>query len=96
MPSNSDSNIPSAMFSMLAEQTLVQPIEQSTLTYCPTMDLIAMATQEEKVVIYRLNGQRVLNTSQKGSALHVWKLKWKPDGEINYFLPKAQMQTFIY
>ncbi|KAI9827716.1 MAG: hypothetical protein M1832_004205 [Thelocarpon impressellum] len=71
------------MLNMLAEKTVHQPILPDRLRYCPTMDLIAVATEEERVFIYRLNGQRVLGLSNnKKEALAVRGLSWKPDGQL--------------
>ena len=41
-------------------KALHTPMRGNLLAYCPTMDLIAVATGEERVYVYRLNGQRVL------------------------------------
>ncbi|KAI9753556.1 MAG: hypothetical protein M4579_005098 [Chaenotheca gracillima] len=45
------------------------------------MDLIAVATGEEQVFVYRLNGQRVSAAGTKLSPLHVRSLHWKSNGQ---------------
>ncbi|PGH12046.1 hypothetical protein AJ80_06865 [Polytolypa hystricis UAMH7299] len=43
----------------VAEKTLPSKCKPRTLTYCPSMDLVALATEDEQVHVFRLNGQRV-------------------------------------
>jgi len=69
-----------ATLNVLGEKIVHQHVNPQLLAYCPSMDLIAVGTQEEQVFVYRLNGQRVLVASQKDTTLRVQKLKWKPDG----------------
>lgn len=65
----------------LAEK-LVQPAVNPThLAYCPTMDLIALASVDEHIHIYRLNGQKVVGIANKQSANKVNHIKWKPNGQ---------------
>ncbi|KAI9721737.1 MAG: hypothetical protein M1812_002072 [Candelaria pacifica] len=72
-----------AMLNMLAEKTVHQPLDPEDLAYCPTMDLIAVATWEGKVFLYRLNGQRVLGGVEKWQgSTRVHGLRWKPDGKL--------------
>jgi anaphase-promoting complex subunit 4 len=44
------------------------------------MDLLALATEEEQVLVYRLNGQRVFSVAHRGSGRKICQLEWKPDG----------------
>jgi anaphase-promoting complex subunit 4 len=64
----------------LAEKTIQQSAVPEHLTYCPTMDLIALATTEDRVYVYRLNGQRVLGIGNKSVGVKVRKLGWKANG----------------
>ena len=64
----------------LAEKTVQQPVKASTLAYCPTLDLLALATVEEKVYVYRLNGQRVVGGASKTPGLSIQTIHWKPNG----------------
>ncbi len=69
------------MLNMLAEKSLHTPVRADLLAYCPTMDLIAAATGEERVYVYRLNGQRVLGLgNNKKDDVAVRGVQWKPDG----------------
>ena len=70
-----------AMFNMLAEKVMHQAINPAYLAYCPTMDLIALATIDEQVQVYRLNGQRVFGVTNKQSESKIRGLKWKPNGQ---------------
>jgi len=72
-----------SMLNMLAEKVMHQPIKLDSLAYCPTMDLIALATVDEQVHVYRLNGQRVFGVSNKKSGCTVARLQWKPDGPLS-------------
>lgn len=45
------------------------------------MDLIALATIDEKVHVYRLNGQRVFGVVSKPSVARVNQIRWKPNGK---------------
>ena len=65
---------------MLAEKNITHPVKPGLLAYCPTMDLIALATVEERIYVYRMNGQRVFGAGNKDTSLTVKKLRWKPNG----------------
>lgn len=69
------------MLHMLAEKAVQPLINPQHLTYCPTMDLIALATIDEKVQVYRLNGQRVFGVRSKQPTVKVIHIRWKPNGE---------------
>ena len=54
--------------SPVAEKSLPTKCKHNMLTYCPTMDLIALVSvQDEELSVYRLNGQRVFGGSFEGS-----------------------------
>lgn len=73
----------------LAEK-LVQPaVNPRHLAYCPTMDLVALASIDEHVHVYRLNGQKVFGITKKQNANKVNQIKWKPNGQSNMTLPYA-------
>lgn len=70
-----------SMADPLAEK-LVQPAVNSRhLAYCPTMDLIALASIDQCIHVYRLNGQKVFGITSKQSANKVNQIKWKPNGQ---------------
>lgn len=66
---------------MLAEKILQAPINPKHLAYCPTMDLLALATADEHIHVFRTNGQKVFGVKRKDSATRVADVKWKPDGK---------------
>ncbi|KAL9597735.1 MAG: hypothetical protein Q9219_004929 [cf. Caloplaca sp. 3 TL-2023] len=66
---------------LLAEKIMQVPIRPEHLAYCPTMDLLALATVDEQVHVFRKNGQRVFGVARKNSAAKVTDIKWKPDGQ---------------
>jgi anaphase-promoting complex subunit 4 len=64
----------------LSEKILHQAADPNTITYCPSMELVALVTMDQQVLIYRLNGQRVYGTAQKAGKLRVESIRWKPNG----------------
>ena len=67
----------------LAEKAVQPAIKPDHIAYCPTMDLISLATVDEQVHVYRLNGQKVFGVQNKQLSAKVSKVKWKPNGEID-------------
>ena len=68
------------MLNVLAEKLLPQGIIPELVAYCPTMDLIALATADQQVSINRLNGQHVFHVSTKMSKGKPVGIEWKPNG----------------
>ncbi|TQB77042.1 anaphase promoting complex subunit 4 [Monascus purpureus] len=81
----------------VGEQLLPAKCKARTLAYCPTMDLIALATVDEELRVLRLNGQRVFGGSFSGGELsfggdededekdnsgEIRGLVWKGDGHL--------------
>ena len=66
---------------MLAEKVVQSAIDPSHLAYCPTMDLVACATVDEQVSVYRLNGQKIFGISSKSGMGKVEGIRWKPNGD---------------
>ena len=64
----------------LAEKVVQPAINPTHVAYCPTMDLVALATIDEQVQIYRLNGQKVFGIVNKQTSGQIDQLKWKPNG----------------
>ena len=64
----------------LSEKSLHQKVEPGLLSYCPSMDLLALGSADQQILIYRLNGQRVYGATQKADSLNVQKICWKPNG----------------
>ena len=64
----------------LAEKVVQPAINPAHVAYCPTMDLVALATIDEQVQVYRLNGQKVFGILNKQTPARVDHIKWKPNG----------------
>ena len=71
---------PESSMNMLGEKILPQPIIPEHLSYCPTMDLVALVTMDDQTHVYRLNGQRVFTVHKKRSIAKIAQLAWKPSG----------------
>lgn len=69
-------------FEILTEKTLHHTADPALITYCPSMDLVALVTTDQQVLIYRLNGQRVYGATQKAGKLQVASIRWKPNGQL--------------
>jgi len=65
---------------LVSEQNLSQAIIPGLVSYCPSMDLIALGTIDNQVQIYRLNGQEVYKSNQKNNTIKIQSLAWKPSG----------------
>ncbi|KAL8675570.1 MAG: hypothetical protein Q9168_000082 [Polycauliona sp. 1 TL-2023] len=68
---------------MLAEKMSPLLINPSHLSYCPTMDLLALGAQDERVHVFRLNGQRVFGVSKKDAVSRVTCIQWHPNASAN-------------
>ncbi|KAJ5161911.1 Anaphase-promoting complex subunit 4 [Penicillium capsulatum] len=74
----------------VSEKALPAKCKPSTLAYCPTMDLIALSTDDDELRVFRLNGQRVFGGSFKGDPYlgeseedgEVRALAWKGNGRL--------------
>ncbi|KAJ5359271.1 uncharacterized protein N7496_011684 [Penicillium cataractarum] len=74
----------------VGEKSLPAKCKPSTLAYCPSMDLIALATDDDELCAFRLNGQRVFGGSFKGDPYlgedeadgEVRALAWKGNGRL--------------
>ncbi|KAJ5038336.1 uncharacterized protein L3040_007202 [Drepanopeziza brunnea f. sp. 'multigermtubi'] len=69
-------------FHILSEKILHHAANPGLITYCPSMDLVALVTADQQVLIYRLNGQRVFGAIQRASNLRVESIRWKPNGQL--------------
>ena len=74
-----------SMADPLAEKLIQPAVDPRHMAYCPTMDLIALASVDEHIHVYRLNGQKVFGISKKQSA-KVNQIKWKPNGQSQIFV----------
>ncbi|KAJ5819217.1 Anaphase-promoting complex subunit 4 [Penicillium riverlandense] len=74
----------------VGEKSLPAKCKPRALAYCPTMDLIALATEDEELRIFRLNGQRVFGGSFGGDPYlgedeedgEIRALAWKGNGRL--------------
>ncbi|KAJ5259423.1 hypothetical protein N7478_012404 [Penicillium angulare] len=74
----------------VGEKSLTAKCKPNTLAYCPTMDLIALATEDEELRVFRLNGQRVFGGSFGGDPYlddneedgEVRAVAWKENGRL--------------
>ncbi|OOQ87762.1 anaphase-promoting complex component Cut20/Apc4 [Penicillium brasilianum] len=74
----------------VGEKSLPAKCKPSTLAYCPSMDLIALATDDDELRVFRLNGQRVFGGSFQGDPYlgedeadgEVRALAWKGNGRL--------------
>lgn len=86
----------------VAEKTLPAKCKDGLLTYCPSMDLIALASEDEQVHVFRLNGQQVLEADLAGDPYldeakgEVRGIGWKNDGRfLSYSLHAASSSSFF-
>ncbi|KAL8664050.1 MAG: hypothetical protein Q9202_003342 [Teloschistes flavicans] len=63
------------------DKTLPTPVNPKQLAYCPSMNLLALATADEQIDVYRAKGQRVFGVTRDESAGKVTSMQWKPDGQ---------------
>ena len=64
-----------------AEKILLHPIHPHLMSYCPTMDLIAIVTDEEDLDVYRINGQRAFGLKRKNPNASVDCICWQFNGQ---------------
>ena len=70
------------MASPIAEKVVQPAVQARHFAYCPTMDLIALATVNERVQVFRLNGQEIFGVTERQRDAKVSKIAWKPDGNL--------------
>lgn len=91
----------------VGEKTLPAKCKAQAMAYCPTMDLIAVATEDEELRVFRLNGQRVFGGSFGGDPYlgedeedgEIRGMAWKGNGELEFgfhcaVLPKPDFWLF--
>jgi len=79
------------MLNVVGEKYLPSRCRAGTLSYCPTMDLVAVVTvldlpgdegrTEERLSVWRLNGQQVFAWDAPGG-LRIPFVRWKMDGRL--------------
>ncbi|PYI23859.1 putative anaphase-promoting complex component Cut20/Apc4 [Aspergillus violaceofuscus CBS 115571] len=74
----------------VGEKSLPAKCKAGALAYCPTMDLIALVTEDDELRVFRLNGQKVFGGSYKGDVYldeddgggEICGLMWKNTGHL--------------
>lgn len=73
-------------FTILYQKALPFPARHGLAAWSPQLDLIALVTSNENVLLYRMNGQRVWGFAHRrdklGPDTRVERLQWRPDGEL--------------
>jgi hypothetical protein len=64
-----------------AEKILLHPVHPHLISYCPSMDLIAVVTDEESLDVYRINGQRAFGLKRKSGDMRVDAIQWQFNGK---------------
>ncbi|KAF2124778.1 hypothetical protein P153DRAFT_350031, partial [Dothidotthia symphoricarpi CBS 119687] len=64
-----------------AEKILLHPVHANLISYCPTMDLVAVVTDEENLDVYRINGQRAFGVKRKSEDVAVDAMQWEENGK---------------
>lgn len=85
MAENNEGHLPPQL-TAVADKSLPAKCKVGVLSYCPTMDLVALATEDEQLRVFRLNGQQVLSADFAGDPYldegkgEVRGIGWKNDG----------------
>ncbi|RDD42907.1 Anaphase-promoting complex subunit 4 [Trichoplax sp. H2] len=70
----------SVCFKQLQDKSL--PSHVSYVRWSPKMDLIAMATEEGEIWLYRLSWQKVWTIAAEGNQCKINCFAWQPDGRV--------------
>ena len=68
------------MASLLAEKVMQPAFNPQSLAFCPTVNLIALASTDERIHVFRFNGQAVFHITDRQRDSRVTAVAWKPDG----------------
>ena len=68
------------MLPLLGEKVLPTAVRPGLVSYCPTMDLIALVTIDEQLHVFRINGQKVFSVTSR-KIKRIVQLRWKPNGD---------------
>lgn len=64
------------------EKILPQPIQLKHIRLCPTLDLVAVVTNEKTLEVFRFDGQRAFMWKQAATSASIVSLCWQPDGVL--------------
>ncbi|KAL4909877.1 hypothetical protein BDW74DRAFT_165214 [Aspergillus multicolor] len=81
----------------VGEKSLPAKCKSDMVTYCPSMDLIALVTEDEELHVFRLNGQKVFGGSYKGDPYldeddgsgEIRAVRWKNNDSKGHLLAVA-------
>lgn len=65
-----------------AENHVARPVYAHLMAYCPTMDMLAVVTEDEELEVYRLNGQLAFSRKRRGGKAKVDSICWKFNGRL--------------
>jgi anaphase-promoting complex subunit 4 len=71
--------------SLIEAKIFANEIRPELVRCCPTMDLIAYVTIDERVEVYRFGGQRAFVCNRKESDINVLSICWKYNGIVSTF-----------
>jgi anaphase-promoting complex subunit 4 len=72
--------LPAIIMHSVGNKIIPEICKANAIAYCPTMDLVAVATQNRNLHVFRLNGQRVFGALYEDSDFDVVRVRWKPNG----------------
>lgn len=64
-----------------AEKALLTPVRPHLFACCPTMDLVAVVSQDAQLDVYRFNGQRAFGYQNANADSVISSMCWKYNGE---------------
>ena len=77
----SDVVSPPQAFRMIHQKMLPPPARPGLAAWSPQLDLFAVVTSSDNVLLFRMNGQRVWGVAHRlGEDVHGTVLRWRPDG----------------
>lgn len=75
-----------AEWSLIEARTHGSQIKPDLVRCCPTMDLIAYVTVDERVDVFRFGGQRAFTLQRKEPNVKVSSVCWKYNGIVFFVL----------
>lgn len=74
-------NRPPQGFRVLYRKQLPYLAREGLAAWSPQLDLFAVVTAGDNLLLYRINGQRVWGVGHKfGPGVTVERMRWRPDG----------------
>jgi anaphase-promoting complex subunit 4 len=69
-------------FRILYQKQLPFPARVGLAAWSPQLDLFALVTVGDNILLYRINGQRVWGVPHKFGTSSVSEMRWRPDGML--------------